>query len=477
VSDLGRNKEASDVMTSSNSSNGRRSRRAGRIATAAILVIAAIAVWLIGPRKVARLAWLRAEEPPAAADEDDVFKVTGQTIGVPASAARTMGLETLTTSPRRVPVTLRLTGRTGLDTETVTHIRGQFPGRVLDIGPALGSIVHGPEDADQFGGAPTVMCVVESTDLAQAKSDYLKAKVTLEVDEDGLKRTKELVDAKVLADKFLLDAQSAVKKDQADYDATRQKLLVFGLKDADLPLIDKQQGRQRMVYSIPCPKSGVITEKNVTRGELADPTVNLFTIADLSKIWIWGDVYERDRRRVKEGQKMTVIVASHPDEPRECTVEWVSPVLDANTRSIRIRGSLDNRDGRLLADMYCTILLQIEDPKDSILLPSDAVVRREDAAFVFVRTTAAADGSATYERRAVKVEPVGSGIGFESTPVAAAATAPAATADAARSVEGRRARPPEVFRVLEGLSATGGDVVVIRGALGLTSEMEQHAGS
>jgi cobalt-zinc-cadmium efflux system membrane fusion protein len=450
----------------------------------AFLLVCGIVVGLIGPRRLGRLVWLRAEEPATTPEgqDDDVFKVAGDAIVVPAAAARTMDLITLTTVPQRVPVTLRLTGRTGLNTETVTHIRGQFPGRVLDIGPALGSIVHGPEDAARLG-PPTVMCVVESTDLAQAKSDYLKAKVTLDVDLDALGRTKELVDAKVLAEKFQLDAQSTVKKDQADYDATRQKLLVFGLKDTDLPLIENQQGKERMVYSIPCPKSGIITEKNVTRGELADPSVNLFTIADLSKIWIWGDVYERDRRRVKEGQKMKVIVASHPDEPRECTVEWVSPVLDANTRSIRIRGSLDNRDGRLLADMYCTILLQIEEPKDSILLPSDAVVRKEDTAFVFVRTQAAKDGQATYERRAVKVEPVGSGIGFESV-IAAAATGPVivpkegradAAADGQRSIEGRRVRS-ELFRVMDGLAADGGDVIVNRGALGLASEMEQHEG-
>jgi cobalt-zinc-cadmium efflux system membrane fusion protein len=450
----------------------------------AFLLVCGIIIGFIGPRRLGRLVWLRAEEPAgtAAGQDDDVFKVAGDSIVVPAAAARTMDLMTLTTVPQRVPVTLRLTGRTGLNTETVTHIRGQFPGRVLDIGPALGSIVHGPEDAERLG-PPTVMCIVESTDLAQAKSDYLKAKVTLDVDLDALGRTKELVDAKVLAEKFLLDAQSSVKKDQADYDATRQKLLVFGLKDADLPLIEKQQGKERMVYSIPCPKSGIITEKNVTRGELADPSVNLFTIADLSKIWIWGDVYERDRRRVKEGQKMKVIVASHPDEPRECTVEWVSPVLDANTRSIRIRGSLDNRDGRLLADMYCTILLQIEEPKDSILVPNDAVVRKEDAAFVFVRTQVAKDGEATYERRAVKVEPVGSGIGFESVG-SAAATVPSmvpkegradAAADGQRSIEGRRVRS-ELFRVMDGLAGGGDDVIVTRGALGLASEMEQHEG-
>ncbi len=453
-------------------SNENRARWVKGVVVVAVVIVAGVCVRMIGLRSMARGLGLLPEEPAAAGDLPEVFKVTRDTIEVPAAAAEEMKLGTAQTVAQRVPVTLRLTGRTGLDMETVAHIRGQFPGRVLDIGPALGSFVHGPEDMAKYG-PPTVMCVVESTDLAQAKSDFVKAKVSLEVDQDAEKRTKELVDAKVLADKFLLDAQSQVKKDKADFDAARQKLLVFGLTDSDLPRIDQQQGKERMVYSVLCPKSGIITEKNVVRGELADPTVNLFTIADLSKIWVWGDVYERDRRRVKEGQKMNVIVVSHPDEPRECTVEWVSPVLDSTTRSIRIRGSLDNRDGRLLAEMYCSIILQIEGPTDSIILPSDAVVRKEDTAFVFVRV-ASTQGAATYQRRPVKVEPVASGIGFETTPTTAPSTPAGADApEAARGVDGRRSKA-EVVRVIEGVGP--GETIVTRNALGLFQEMEDHQG-
>jgi len=86
----------------------------------------------------------------------------------------------------------------------------------------------------------------------------------------------------------------------------------------------------------------MIVEKGVVGGELADPTLNLFTVADTSNLWVWGDVYERDRPRVKEGQKMKVILTSDPDHPYSCTVKWISPVIDVNTRSIKIRGELDN---------------------------------------------------------------------------------------------------------------------------------------
>ncbi|MGA2502175.1 MAG: efflux RND transporter periplasmic adaptor subunit [Tepidisphaeraceae bacterium] len=407
------------------------------------------------------------EKKAASESESEPFKVEGDTIAFPDAAAKTLGLQTEVAVPRRVPITLRLTGRTGLNMERVTHVHAQFPGKIMDLGPALGSIVKGPEAP----GGPDTLCVIESTDLAGAKGDYVKARVQLEVDKDTLRRTKELVEQKVLADKFLEDAKSAVKKSQADYDAARQRLLVYGLKDADFSEIEMQEGRQRMVYQITCPRSGIITEKNVTRGELADPTLNLFTIADLSKVWIWGDVYERDSRRLREGQKMKVIVASHPDEPRECTVEWISPVLDSNTRSIRIRGSLDNADGRLLADMYATIVLIVDDKTDSIVVPAEAVVRKRDITYAFVGCKHG-DDAQVFERRIVKAEPIGGGIGFGFDPASPGGTTrPAGESVDSQSLESSPSRP-EMLRIVEGIH--DGDLVVTRGALGLYYEIEQH---
>ncbi len=403
------------------------------------------------------------EKPPETTPE--VFKVTPDSITVPQEASKTLGLQTLVATPRRVPITLRLTGRTGLNNEQISHVHAQFSGRVVDLGPPLGSTVNGPANPS----GPSRLLVIESTDLAGAKGDYIKSKVQLEVDQDTLRRTDELVKANVLAEKFLQDAKSAVKKSQADQDQARQKLLIFGLKDSDLDKITNQEGRERMVYSITSPRSGVVTEKNVTLGELTDPALNLFTIADLSKLWVWGDVYERDRQRVKEGQKMKVIVASHPDDPRECTIEWISPVLDATTRSIRVRGSLDNREGRLMADMYSTLIVTLEDQSESILMPTEAVIRKGDLSYAFV-LTGSVDGSTLYQRRRIKVESLGSGIGFE---IGESAT----TRPMTESVDGKNSEThsalPELLRVVDGIQP--GDIVVVRGGLGLINEMEQQA--
>jgi len=373
---------------------------------------------------------------PPPPDQEGPYKVHDASIEIPAAAAKRMGLETIPIVPTDEPVTLRLTGRTGLNMEHVAHVKAQFPGKIVDVGPQLGSPVQGPGPSGELQATP--LCVIESLDLANAKSTYLKAKVQLSLDADTLRRTAELVSTKVLADKFLLDAQAAVTKDEADLRAARQNLLVFGLKNEEIDLVEKQEGRERMVYTILSPNTGLIAEKNVTRGELADPTVNLFTIADTSTLWVWGDVYERDWQKVRVGQKVNVRIAAFPSLPLECRVDFISPQLDVATRSIRIRGTIDNRDRRLLADMYGTLLVTIDQGKDSIIVPAEAVVRKLQKSYAFVQIRAPSEGTVgRFEKRPITVE----------------------TVDQDR------------LRVTQGLSA--GEVIASRGALGLDQEMER----
>jgi cobalt-zinc-cadmium efflux system membrane fusion protein len=331
---------------------------------------------------------------------------------------------------------------------------------VTQVAPELGAQVKGPDSA----GGPTILCVIESNDLAQAKANYLQAKVQLKLDEENLGRTRELVKSTVLADKFLLDAESAVTKDTAVLEAARQQLLVFGLTQKDIDQVDTQQGRQRMDYVISSPRSGVVAEKGVAGGEIADPTMNLFTIADTNTIWVWGDVYERDLRRIKVGEPFKIVFTSDPEHARECKIDWISPVLDPNTHSIRVRGVLDNKDGRLLADMYGTMVVTVDTGKNSIVVPADCVIRKGNDAYVFVESGHSGDKT-SYLQKKVTIEPVDVGFGVTDS----AATAISAATDISRTGSSDVGRP---IRIVEGLHA--GDVIVLSGALGLYNEIEQQ---
>ena len=409
-----------------------------------------------------------AADSKSAAEDSGPYKVDGDTISASAATIKTAAIEMYEVKTADVPSTLTLSGRTDLDQERVTHVHAQFPGKVVRVGAPgkplqLGDKVKGVGDKD----GPDTLCTIESTDLANAKAAYLQADVQLKLDKENLIRTQTLLQKQILAEKYLLDAQAAVTKDTAVLDAARQQLLIFGLTESDFKDIYSQQGKERMTYSLTSPRSGMIVEKGVVGGELADPTLNLFTVADTSNLWVWGDVYERDRPRVKEGQQVKVILISDPDHPRECTVKWISPVIDVNTRAIKIRGELDNSDGRLLAQMYATLVVTVSDGSGSIVVPADAVVRKGPMAYVFVAVDSdkqsTAKGGVTLRRTRVKVEPISAGPGLESLPVV--------SRNSLTRTAGSGAEKPQI-RVTEGLQS--GDKIVQSGALALFNEMEQQ---
>jgi len=436
---------------------------------------------------------LRAQETAgnSADDATSFYTLKGNVIEATDSATTAAGVRTVMADLTDAPMTLTLTAKSGLNMETVTHVSPQFAGKVVDIGVGLGDRVRGPES-----GQPTKLCVIESNDLAQDKANWLQALIQVRIDQEALERTQELYKANVLAEKFLLDAESVLMKDQSAQEAARQQLLIFGLKNQEIDDIRKealleaenvkagtqpaagktdkstdQIRRDRMGYVITCPRTGVIAEKVVSGGEVATPGNNLFTIADTKTLWVWGDVYERDLARVKVGQPIKVYFTSEPDRARQCTVDWISPVLDPTTHAIKIRGLIDNSDGHLLSDMYGTMTITVSDGKNSLLLPASAIVHeqneaqpeKENQAFVFVEV-GSASGKTQYRKTPVTVEPLEVGFG--------ASQAAASVSSAARNT-GSQTRPSGLVRIAEGVHA--GERVVVSGTEGLFNEMQEQA--
>jgi multidrug efflux pump subunit AcrA (membrane-fusion protein) len=190
-------------------------------------------------------------------------------------------------------------------------------------------------------------------------------------------------------------------------------------------------------------------------------------IADTKTLWIVGDVYEQDVSRIKLGEEMEVFFTSEPDRPRKCKIDWISPVLDPNTHAVHIQATLDNSDGHVLSDMYCTIVVTISGGADSIIVPADAVIRDGDQQYVFVQS-GQSGADAQYRLTPVKTDSVDVGFGTS--------IASAAMGSAARSVGSAGGNDEQLAgssRIVGGLKP--GDTVITSGALGLYNEMKELA--
>jgi cobalt-zinc-cadmium efflux system membrane fusion protein len=424
-----------------------------------------VAAGLIAVIHASMRAAFASESSDASAQDASItsdFKAQGNNLEISDEAMNPAGIVVTKVASQDMPMTLTLTGKSALNLDTATHVQPQFAGKIVSITPKLGDLVKGPGEP----GGPTVLCVIESNDLAQAKSNWLQAKIQLKIDNDNLARTRELYSSNVISEKSVIDAESAVIKDQAALEAAYQQLLIFGLKQNEIDDIEHQIGKQRMDYVITSPRSGVVAEKDVAGGEIATPGNNLFVIADTKTLWVVGDVYERDVSRIRLGQPMDVYFTSDPNRARQCRIDWISPVLDPNTHAVHIQGVLDNSDGQILSDMYCTIVVTISQGKDSIVVPADAVVRDGNDEFVFIET-GHDGGDGQYRLTPVKTDSVDVGFG-------ASETAAAALSSAARTT-GSQGGASGHLRIIDGLKP--GDMIVTSGALGLYNEMKQQANS
>ena len=337
-----------------------------------------------------------------------------------------------------MPVVLSLSGKTGLDMELVAHVHAQFPGKVVQVGPQLGDVVKGPDDP----GGPTQLCVIESTDLAGAKSDYLKAQVQLKLDQENLARTQELVKSTVLAEKFLLDAQSAVTKDAADLEAARQKLKVFGLSDAEIEAAAEAAGSRADGLRHHQPALGRDRrEGRLRRRDRRPHRQPLHRRRHLEAVGLGRRLRARPAAAEggAEGGGLPDLAPRTSRTRRRSTGSapcW-TPTRAASASAAR----WTTRTAGCWPRCTPRCCVTVDDGRDSIIVPADAVVRKRADAFVFVRAGAADKARRTFQRRAVKVEPVDAGPGLSGSPPAASGQRPGAA-----PAQRRRRRPATARR-------------------------------
>lgn len=133
--------------------------------------------------------------------------------------------------------------------------------------------------------------------------------------------------------------------------AARDKLRLFGLSPKQIEEIENS-GKASDHLTINAPAGGVVVHKNAKEGMYVKTGTRIYTIADLSKLWVFFEAYETDLIWLRYGQNITFTSTAYPGETFEGKVTFIDPVLDPKTRTVKVRGLVDNSDGRLKPDMF-----------------------------------------------------------------------------------------------------------------------------
>jgi len=268
---------------------------------------------------------------------------------------------------RKVADELHVNGVIAPDVNRSVPVVSLGGGRVVEIKARLGDSVRKGQ----------TLLLIDSPDLSLAFSDFQKFKADEQLAAKQLARAQLLYDKGAIALADLETAQDADTKAKADMQASSQRIKVLGGNINDpSPLLP-----------VVAPISGTIVDQQITGGtgvKSLDNSPNLFTIADLSTVWVICDVYEDMLSRVHVGDTAEITLNAYPDQRFPGKVINISEVLDPATRAAKVRIELPNPKGLMRAGMFVTATFKGRELIERIVIPTTAVVHLHDKDWVFV---------------------------------------------------------------------------------------------
>jgi cobalt-zinc-cadmium efflux system membrane fusion protein len=225
------------------------------------------------------------------------------------------------------------------------------------------------------------LAVIESPDIGNAVSDVHKAEADLIAAEHDFKRKKELFEQKAGSAAEQEASEDSWRKATAEVERARQKAYLLRAGNVDAVT---------QTYTLPSPIEGEVLTMNINPGMEVQgqysggATQELFTIGEIDKIWVLGDLYEMDLARVKIGTPAAVTSVAYKDKVFDGHVDWVSGMLDPTTRTTKVRATFDNADRLLRPEMFVTVQISVEQKK-ALAIPRNALLRLGEYKVVFVQ--------------------------------------------------------------------------------------------
>ncbi len=280
---------------------------------------------------------------------------------------------------RKIDIPFELNGEIKLDERKVAHISPVVPGLMSKVHVDLGQKVS--------VGQP--LFEIDSPELAGAQGDYLQAQAMFRLTEKNYQRQKELLQSKVTSEREYLEAQQAFETAEVQMEAGKYKLVRLGIYEKEMKTVEAQWLTQSAGhYVVRAPIAGTVLFVHATLGELAEPGTDAILIADVSNLWVWGDLYENQMADVNTAWRTgtltaTVTVDAYPTEVFSGTVDFVGATMDESSRTVKIRISLANPGGRLRPGMFAKVRLYPQG-SETLAIPLVSVLSDEGRDFVFI---------------------------------------------------------------------------------------------
>jgi len=284
-------------------------------------------------------------------------------------------VDTMVVEYSSVKVALQLAGRIIYGEDRFSKISSPLQGRVVEVRGKLGDHVK----------AGDILLVIDSPDISAAYSEFVKEASELEYATRAYELAKDLYENKALPQKDLKQAENDLIKARAEFRRAKERLLSLRVPAGEL---DKPLAEQKITsrFDMKSQLAGTVVERNVTPGQSVngDPTQVLFTVADLDKLQVAADLYERDLDLVKVGQVAAVTVEAYQGVSFPAVLSAIGDVVDPTTRTIKVRAMVDNETHKLKPEMFARLNIDVGDTTQFIAVPREAVLEVDGKEFVYV---------------------------------------------------------------------------------------------
>jgi len=292
-------------------------------------------------------------------------------------AMKNAGIKVITLKAESSSETIRATANIAHNQDRTFHVTPRVRGRVVEVYASIGSAVS----------VGSSLALLDSTELGEARAEHAKAVALLDLAKSNVEREKRLFEQKISPQKDLLAVQAEERRAEVEVRMLHEKLRLYGLSDGEINGSNAAPSR----YMVRAPGPGVVFEKEITLGEVIDAGKKVFTISDLSTVWVLLNIYEKDLAKVTRGTSVKIQTESYPGEIFAGKVAYIGDVLDPQNRTVSLRVEVPNPNRRLKPGMFTTAEVVTGGASaKGIVIPSSAIQKIEGKPAAFVQQN---DGS------------------------------------------------------------------------------------
>jgi membrane fusion protein, heavy metal efflux system len=306
--------------------------------------------------------------------------IEDQTISFPKDSPQLSTLRTVNVELERDSY-VRINGRITWDDSRTSKVTSPVAGKVAELRVMPGAAVKKGD----------LLALISSPEFGQIQADSRRAETDLSLAERNAARAKELYQAGVIAQKELQNLEADLARARGERQRTLAKEKSFG----GGKMIDQ-------MFRLLAPVSGTVVDRKINLGQELRPEQTaeqaLFTISDPSRLWVSLDTPEVLSKEIQVGEQVRISVPALPGEVFDATVEYVADFIDPQSRTIKARASVVNKERRLKAEMFVTADVTIA-PSKALLVPATALFLQGAKFYGFIETS-----TGVFTRREFKAE-------------------------------------------------------------------------